>query len=143
MSRLYDAYKTSAKAEQEGVWVPLAGARFKLARMGGANLKYQRALTAATRPHMREIQLGQADEKALEAIMLTVFIETILIDWENVEEPGVEPNELGEVPMVPCNKDTARKLFTDLPDLYVQLREQAQQFANYLASSVELAAKNS
>lgn len=139
-TRLYDAYKTSGSAEQTGVWVPLAGARFKLARMGGSNVKFQRALSAATRPHLREIQLGMADEKALEEIMLKVFIDTILLDWDGVEDP----DSLDEPPAsLPFNKDNAKRILSDLPDLYNQLREQAQSFANFLASSVEVAAKNS
>jgi len=135
MSKLYDAYATSKDAEANGIWVSEPGGRFKLARMGGANTKYQRALTAAMKPYMREMQLGLLDEATVEPIMRKVFLDTILLDWE------IEADDDG-TPGPAFNVDNATKLFADLPDLYAALREKAGSYANYRAASIQDAAKN-
>lgn len=134
MSKLYDMYKTDKSAEEKGVWVDEGPSRFKLARMGGANTRYQKALTAAMKPHMREMQLGLLDESVAEPIMRKVFIETVLLDWDNVDGED-------DLPMT-FSRDNATKLFDDLPDLYTRLREQAGSYANYRAAALQEAAKN-
>lgn len=142
MSKLYDNYLTDKGVESTGVWINDSGASFKLARMGGANIKFQRSMTAAMKPYMREIQLGVIDEATLEPVMRKVFVETILIDWKDVTGPSnpETPDVDGEA--VPFGADAAVKLFSDLPDLYARLRTEAQSYANYRASSVSVAAKN-
>lgn len=132
---LYTAYKTDKTAEANGVWYEDSGARFKLARMGGANTRYQRALTAAMKPHMREIQLGVLDESTIEPITKRVFLDTILLGWEGVTDEAEQPLEF--------NRDNAVKLFDDLPDLYARLRDQAGSYANYRAATLQDASKNS
>jgi hypothetical protein len=145
MSRIYDAFKTSKDAEQNGVWINIPGGRFKLARMGGANLKFQRALQAATRPMMREIQMGLADDAALDKIMRKVFVDTVLLDWESDDDDGkTREHQIDgddDLPLM-FSKDAAYKLFDDLPDAYAQLREQASSYSNYRAAAVENIAKN-
>lgn len=135
MSKLYDTYKTDKSAEANGVWVDEAGSSFKLARMGGANTRYQRALSAAMKPHMREMQLGLLDEAVAEPIMRKVFIDTVLLDWKEVTDEDDAPMSF--------SKDNATKLFDDLPDLYARLREQAGSYANFRSAVLQDAAKNS
>ena len=150
MSKLYDNYATNKTAESSGVWIDDSGASFKLARMGGANVKFQRAMTAAMKPFMREIQLGVIDDAVLEPVLRKVFIDTILIDWkwtETDDVSGAVTVHEHEIPgaddlPVAFNADAAVKLFTDLPDLYARLRNEAQSYANFRASSLAVAAKN-
>jgi hypothetical protein len=145
MSKLYEAYRTDKSAEANGVWVREGDAEFCIARMGGANTKYQRALTAAMKPHMREMQLGMLDEAIAEPIMRKVFIETVLLGWRYTDEKSVlhEDEVLDEqdAPLL-FNQENAEKLFADLPDLYARLREQAGSYANYRAALLADLSKN-
>ena len=134
-SALYEAYETDKKAEREGVWVEeVGGARFLLSRMGGSNAKFQKGLTAAMKPHLREIQLGIVDTEALEPIMKKVFVDTILLGWEFVTDR--------DGGILDFSKENAEKLFKDLPDLYARLREQASTYTNYRAAALKAAAGN-
>lgn len=151
MSKLYENYRTDRGAESTGVWIEDSGAAFKLARMGGANVKFQRAMTAAMKPYMREIQLGVIDDAVLEPVLRRVFIETILLDWrwtEISEDGNTQTVHDHEIPgpddlPVAFNSDNAVKLFADLPDLYARLRTEAQSYANYRAATLAVASKNS
>jgi hypothetical protein len=145
MSKLYDNYQTDKAAELNGVWIDDSGASFKLARMGGANTKFQKAMTAAMKPYMREIQLGVIDDAALDPILRKVFIDTILVDWKWTDEDGtVHEHEIPGADDMPVafSSDAAVKLFADLPDLYSRLRTEAQSYANFRASTLAVAAKN-
>lgn len=134
-SGLYAAYQTDKDAERDGVWLDEAGgARFLIARMGGSNVKFQKALTAAMKPYTRELQLNIADNDALEPVMKKVFIDTILLDWEFV------PGEDGT--LLDFTKENAEKILKDLPDLYARLREQATAYTNYRAAAIKDIAKN-
>ncbi len=150
MSKLYDNYATDKSAESTGVWIEDSGAAFKLARMGGANIKFQRAMTAAMKPYMREIQLGVIDDAILEPVLRKVFIDTILLDWRWTEVADdstetVHEHEITGADDLPVafNADNAVKLFADLPDLYARLRTEAQSYANYRAATLKVASKNS
>lgn len=134
MSKLYSAYKTDKIAEEKGVWVPESGSKFLLARMGGANTRYQRALALAMKPHMREVQLGLIDEATAEPIMRKVFIDTVLLDWQEVADENDVPMDFSAA--------NADKLFADLPDLYSRLREEAGSYANYRAEALKQSAGN-
>jgi len=135
MSALYEAYETNKDAERNGVWIEeVGGARFQVSRMGGANSRYQKALAAAMKPYMREIQLGMVDNDMLEPVMRKVFIDTILIGWEGVK------NRLDET--VDFTKANAEVLFTDLPDLYARLRDSASNYTNFRAVNLKVASGN-
>lgn len=134
-SALYAAYETSKPAESNGIWCDdVGGSKFKLARMGGANVRFQKALAKAMKPFTREIQLGLAENEVLDPVMREVFIETVLLDWE-----GVTGRD-GAV--LPFSKEAAEKLFADLPDLYTRLREQAQAYTNFRAAALQAVAGN-
>lgn len=154
MSRLYDTYRTDKSAEASGVWYEDSGVEFLLARMGGANTKFQKAMTTALKPYMREIQLGMVDETTVEEASRKVFLDHILLDWrwtEKVEAAGDAPAatvvHAHEIPgeddlPVKFSRAAADKLFDDLPDLYTRLREQSQSYANYRVLALQAASKN-
>lgn len=124
---LYTAFGTNKELEQEGVYLQYGensqgqNIRFRVARAGGNNKAYNRALERRTRPHKRAITAGTLDEKQAEAMLLDVFIDTVLLGWEGVED------QQGDI--IPYSKQAARQLMQDLPDLYTDLREQTNSYA--------------
>lgn len=127
MSNLYKNFKTESNLETGGILVQYGldskgqPVRFKIARAGGANKAFTRQLERVTKPYRRQIQAGSLDNDLGDRLYRDVFVDTVLLGWENVEGPDGQP--------LPFNRENAIKLFTDLPDLFADLREQAGNIA--------------
>ena len=139
---LYKQFKTNAEKESEGVEIEFNEAAnddgsvptFTISRMGKSNKRYTKALEAATRPYRRQIELGTMKNEVAEEIFLNVFVDTVLKGWKNVrDEKGGE---------LPFGKQSAVKLFQDLPEVYERLQEEAKQSANFRDLALEDEAKN-
>jgi hypothetical protein len=144
-SDLYAMFGTERSKETEGVWI-VYGAdkdkdpRFKVARAGGDNLKYNQAMVRKIRPYQRVINnQGNAPDSAtlklIEKLTQEAFIETCLLDWANVRQGK-------KGPLIPFSQESAAALFKKLPDLYRDLAEQSQQLTNFRSEEVEAASKN-
>lgn len=144
---LYKQFKSDPALERAGVLIQYGFVQtpegepdssrpicFRIARAGGANVAYQRRVEAKVKPYRRQIQTETIDPKVAENLMMEVFCETILLGWENVQDAnGVD---------LPFSKENAVKLFTDLPDLYKDLQEQANKAALFKAELLEADAGN-
>lgn len=114
----YKQFKTNDKFEQGGVILDLGDAgKFRLARAGGTNKKYQQRLEALMRPHRRALNAGTLSNDVAESVLLEVIVDSVVLGWEGVTGP--DGKEL------PFTKDNAKKLFEDLPDLFATIRDAA------------------
>lgn len=124
---LYKQFKTNEALETEGVWLEYgqtdAGQpiRLKIARSGGKNTAFSKALEKATRPYRKAIQTGMMENTTADRLYKEVFAETVVLDWINVEGPDGKPLEF--------KKENVLQVFEDLPDLFNDLREQAANVA--------------
>jgi hypothetical protein len=127
---LYDQFATDAQMEKQGIIIdygpnadlPKVDGEaphilFRIARAGGANQTFNKVLERLTRPHRRMIQSGHMDTVLADQLYEQAFIESILLGWDNVTNKAGEP--------LPYSKLNAAQLFKDLPELYRDLREQA------------------
>jgi len=138
---LYSQFKTNSNRETSGIRVeypdfdkPNAPVpTFIVARAGGSNLAYNKALERETKPLRRAIATGNIPLAALMAINRKVFVETCLLGWENVTTSDGEP--------IAFSTDAANVLFTDLPDLYADLEQQSNNVAHF-REQLEVDAKN-
>lgn len=139
---LYKQFKTNSNLETDGIEVKFEEAANKdgtiptliIARSGGSNKAYSKCLDTKTRPHRRQMEGKNLKVEIAEAILMDVFIETILKGWKFIfDENG---NELA------FNKENAKKLLQDLPDVYERCQEEAKDAANFRVSSLEDEAKN-
>ena len=94
-----------------------------MARSGGNNSGFAKCLEVRTRPHRRKIDNDDMDLELANTIMIEVFAETVIKDWEGITD------EDGNV--MPCTKENAVTLLTQLPDLFNELREVAAKQANF------------
>lgn len=138
---LYSQYATNPTKESEGATVNVGHndddnsvISFVLARMGGANKAYQKALEEATRPYRRQLQQGTLSDSVSEDILKRVFCKTIIKGWSNVRDQFNEP--------LPFNSETAYKLMTELPELYFELQQHASDIALYRDEQLKEEAKN-
>lgn len=141
---LYDRFKTNKDLEKTGVIVELGVCRIRLARAGGANQAYQRALAAKTKPHRRAIQSGNMDNDVLQDILAQVYAQHIVLGWETKDDmgewhDGIE-NANGDI--VEVNYENVYQVLTDLPDLFTEITEYATTGELYNATMLEGAVKN-
>lgn len=137
---LYAAYKTDAARENLGARIEKGsnddGSKivFIVARTGKGNTTYKLASERAFKPHRAAIKGGNLSEETAESILLDLFCGHLLKGWENVrDESGSE---------LPFSVENAKKLMTDLPDLYRELSEASSDVSLFLDSNRETDAKN-
>lgn len=137
---LYKQFGTNTAAETHGTRVEFPAnddgtiPSFLVARMGGANKRYNAELTRKTRPLTTAIRNGTLSDDQAKHISLDVFIETVLQSWSNIyDAKGKE---------LVYSKQSARKLFTDLPDLYDEIVRQASALTTFQTAELDETAKN-
>lgn len=137
---LYQSFKTDENIEKNGIMLEYgttdggAPIRIRIARAGGANLKFARLLEQKTKPYRRQLQMETMDQNVQVAVLREVFAESVVLGWENVEDENGKP--------LPFSKENCIKLFTDLPDLFADVREQANKSVLFRADIREIAVKN-
>lgn len=134
MSNPYEMFKTDEVSETKGIEIDYGEFKFTVARAGGSNSKYNKLLEKETKKYRRQIQSGQIDAKILEDILVKVFAKTIMLGWEGVK------NKEGE--MMAYNYENCITLFTDLPDLFADIRDQATNMEYFKEAAIEREAKN-
>lgn len=140
MKSIYDAFKTSEQAENEGQWFNYGTGpsgcdqRFLLARTSRANKKYTEAVRRMSEKYGRQIEAGTlADDVAYE-LMLKIFCSHVLIGWDGITTPDGDD--------LPYSVNAAMELMRALPDLYEDLQRNAASREHYLQKQVEEDAGN-
>lgn len=129
MKTLFDTFKTNEDLEKNGVWYEIQpGVRFLVARAGGSNKAYQRALSAKMKPYQRQYQNGTLDPEVAQNLLRDVFIDSVLLGWEGVTDREGQPLEF--------DHNNAQWLFRELPDLYDALSDEATKVSNYLVQEM-------
>jgi hypothetical protein len=143
---MYELFSSDPSAEKEGIALDYGEFRVTIARAGGANKRYAKLLNQKSKPFQRLIQLDQLDnDKAIE-ILMDVHSLCVVKNWEVKDEDGkwVDGIESADgkaiLPVTPANIfDT----FKALPDLFADIREQAEKGALFRNALREEAAGNS
>lgn len=137
MSSLYEAFSTNKKAEVEGIileYPDCGGAEIRIARAGGENKKFLRAIEKAAKRHRSQIRTDTLGVDTNRRIMQEVYAETVILGWENVTDRDGNP--------LPFNKENCLQLFQDLPALWDDIVEQANSIALFREHVREESAKN-
>ena len=134
-------FETDSQVEQEGIWLDYGdGKKIRVARAGGANERYRTALQRVFAQHKRKLQLDVLSIKQQNDLVLEVFADTVVLEWEGVTQDDLLGN--GSDEPVGYSKGNAIALFTALPELYRDVQEQAQSAAAFKTHLDELTAKN-
>jgi len=145
-------FATDVSLETKGITIDYGTDRIKIARAGGANKKYEKLLEAKTKHLRRALVVGAVGNEQSMAILREVFAETIMLGWEvntGTEadpkwEKGIDPKDAGEVgeKLLPCNPSNYKKVFINLPDLFLDIQQQAQAGALFRQEINEAQAGN-
>jgi hypothetical protein len=136
-------FATNKDAEKKGKWIEVGPASFLIARAGGSNTKFERAVSAVLRPHQRRIQNGMMSNAEAEKLSIEPFAETVLLDWKNVRAAVQdETNEWVVGEPIPFSKEKAVKVLDENRDLFRYLLEESQRLANFAPEFVADASGN-
>ena len=143
---LYKQFKTDKSIETAGVWLEYGEnaqgkpVRIRIARAGGANEQFSKTLDRLTKPVRRAIQTETLSQKLGRKMMIEAYAQSVVLGWENVD---IEESENGpEIKNAPFTKENVIRLFTDLPDLFDDIQEQARKSSLFLEDILEVSAKN-
>lgn len=137
---LFKNYATDSAKEANGVTVPVGTnddgteISFVIARLGGGNKAYAKALEAAQKPYRRQIQLKTMDTELHEKIFREVFASTIIKGWSNVRDADEKE--------ISFTSKNAAMLLEKLPNLYDDLFAQSQNLELFRSDTVEEDEKN-
>lgn len=139
---IYKSFQTNKNLETKGITVEyhdendpdLPPSKFIVARAGGSNQAYEKAMDRKTKPIRRALSAGTVSMAEIKRINREVFAETCLLSWENVDGPDGKPLEF--------NYDNAVQLFKDMPDLFDDLFQQSSSANLFRQVNAEEAAKN-
>ena len=111
---------------------------------GQGNKKYVKYAEKALRPVRKAMQAGALSNERSISIMSDIYAKTVVLDWEVMVDKslkkGIE-SRTGEI--LPFNYDNVRQAFMDLPNLFIDIQEQANSIANFRKAELEEEAKNS
>lgn len=134
-------FETDKDVEQKGVEVDYGAFWFNIARAGGANSRYKKAMAAKTKPYRRLIQEGRMPESKSEELMYEAVAETVVLGWgSKAHGNGKMIGRKGEV--IEFSRANVIQLFRDLPDLFQDLWAQASTVSLFRASEEEEDAGN-
>lgn len=132
---IYDKFGTDKKLEQEGIVLDYGdGMELRIARAGGSNTKFEKALQAKSRKYGLQVKHDLLDADQMRELMREVLAETVVLGWSGMtDEQG---NDL------PFSKENCIKVFKDLPDLFDDVLEQSRKAALFKATVLEAEAGN-
>lgn len=146
----YALFGTNRSLEAEGITLDYRHFYLKIARAGGANKAYQAAMKKAMDPHRRAIQTDTMDERLAEALVREVFAQTVVLGWGYRvfdDEDNVTATHDGKMlaadgTVLDFTAENVEQVLKDLPDLYADIREQANKVSLFREQVLEADAGN-
>lgn len=141
MTNPYQMFKCDQNIESgEGFTIQYKDEKGKVAfsitihRAGGSNKKYGNVFARKMKPHRQRFDRGTLDEDTSNKILLESFVEGVVVGWKDVtDEKGKK---------ITFNVENCLKFFTDLPDLYADVKAQANDVSNFRTEQEEVEIKN-
>ena len=153
---LKSQFATNKSMEVSGIELDYGNDRIRMARAGGANKKFARMLELKTKPFRRAIQAGAMDNDRSIAILAEVYAHTVILGWQVNKgtwdnpkwEAGIDPSDAGDAgekgtKLLPVTPENIMKVLRYLPDMFIDLQQQAQSGALYREELNEASAGNS
>ncbi|MAD98780.1 MAG: hypothetical protein Unbinned200contig1000_18 [Prokaryotic dsDNA virus sp.] len=135
---MYDVFETDEDLETSGIWLDYGDFRVKIASAGQGNKKYVKYAEKALKPVRKAMQAGALSNERSMSIMSDIYAKTIVLDWETMKEgelvKGIESRD-GQI--MPFNYENVRQVFIDLPNLFIDIQEQANSIANFRKAELE------
>jgi len=128
-------FKTSSKLEQEGIWLDYGDFRIKITRAGATNKRFKKLMEDRMKPHRRAMANDTMSNDLAERLTRDVWAECIVLGWDSPLGSNVMPYKGAAFQF---SVDACKTLFTDLPDLYIDVRDQSMKLGLFLDGDEEL-----
>ena len=142
---MYENFQTDPDLEKNGIFHDYGEFRVKVARAGGANKKFARRLEFLTRPFQRAMQTGTMDPEVSLQLLRKAYAQANIREWERKNEDGTwrPAIEAPDGTDLEVNEENLIATFERLPDLFLDLKAQAESSALYRAALRAEASENS
>lgn len=148
MDGVYSTFGTDKVLEEEGILLNYGQMRCRIARAGGNNAAFRKAVIARSKPYRSQIDKNTIGEEESNSIVAQSYADAVILSMEvkvidnDVESwrsgvPTEEPNTF-----LPFNKTNVIKLLTDLPELFADIRTMAADAYNFRQEELEADQKN-
>jgi hypothetical protein len=127
-------FKTSAKLEQEGIWLDYGDFRFRVTRAGSTNTRFKKLFEAKMKPHRRSVSNDTLNNDIADRVTREVWSESIVLGWDSKLGMDCIPYK-GEA--LSFSAANCLQLFEDLPDLFIDVREQSMKLGLFLEGDAE------
>ena len=156
MSSLRKAFKTSSSLETKGVTLEIGNTRILVARAGGLNVKYNEAMMKLHKEHKRAVELDLMGEEKGRDLLYGVYAEHVVLDWhtnvndekkdgftgEPLPEDWKQGIDDGKGGVIELTFENVKATFTELPDLFIEVKNFAENMQWYKQSIIDEAVKN-
>lgn len=137
----HNLFKTDSSIEKDGIIIDYGDFWVKIARAGGANKDYQRAMEAKSKPYRRAIERESLPAEVAERILREVAAETLMLGWGGKEEGSYFPWPDEPDGLAPSVENYLR-VFNELPEFFADVVKQANDFTLFRARALADEAKN-
>lgn len=137
---LYDVFETDSDLEQKGIWVDYGDFKIRLASAGQGNPKYVKYAEKALKPIRKALDAGAVDNKRSQAILADIYAKTVILDWVTFDKEADEWKtgiEMKDGSIGEFNYDNVVNTLKALPNLFIDLQEQANSMANFRKAELE------
>lgn len=132
-------FKTNARVEAEGVELDYGDFWIKVTRAGATNTRFKKLFEKAMKPHRRSVANDTMNNEVAERITREVWAESIVMGWGSKLGDGMMPYQGAALPFSVSN---CVQLFNDLPDLFIDVREQSMKLGLFQDEEQEADAGN-
>lgn len=135
MTNPYELFGTDKELEAgKGVILQYPGFSITIHRAGGANKKFSAILDQKMKPYRQRFERGLLDDDTSLKILLETYAEAVVVGWKDVKDADGKTMEF--------NTQNVVKLFTDLPDLFEDVKNQANKVAVFRQEQEKVEEKN-
>lgn len=139
-------FKTDKKLEKDGVEIDYDFAVITVARAGGSNTAYKKALIDVLQPYRQALQAGLIEENILQPKFIKLFADHVILNWQTRRSDqtlvqGLEGTEGTDGELVPFTAENVYKYLLEVPELYEALEKEATSRKLFL-KDLEAAAGN-
>lgn len=135
---MYDQFKTDDNLEAKGVDLDYGDFIVTIARAGGGNRRFAKAMEAKAKPFRRLISTDTITAEQSSKILHEVYASAVVLNWRTKVDGELKVGIEGpEGDLLPFNADNVVATFKNLPDLFADIQTQANRIALFRKAEVE------
>ena len=136
----YAMFNMDECIEADGFWADYGAFQVRVARMGGKNVMYNKALAAVGKKY-NTASIKRLDEKKGEKLLNELYVKTIIKDWQVWDSDGecwvdgIHSVD-GDGSVIKADFNSIYETFMKYPELRKDILEQSSDKNNYLKDDI-------